>query len=326
MTEVRFYDTVDDSLLKFAVIIACSKGRWVFCKHKERDTYEIPGGHREPGENILDTAKRELYEETGAVKYSIKPICVYSVTAPNEFDGVETFGGLYFADIEEFEEETGIKVNYTTYSTNEELYNKLKNSNDSYDVVVPSDYMISKLIREKMLLELNFDNIPNYKYINKRFKNLSCDPDGKYTVCYNWGVTAMVYDKTKVKTKPTSWDALWDKNLKGDILMINNSRDAMAIAMQTLGIDPSKCTKADIDKASKKLKEQKPLLKKYVMDQVFNDMEGGQAAIAPYYAGDIAMMMEENSNLDYALPSDGSNLFYDGFCIPTCSKNKECCP
>lgn len=105
MTEVRFYDTVDDSLLKFAVIIACSKGRWVFCKHKERDTYEIPGGHREPGENILDTAKRELYEETGAVKYSIKPICVYSVTASNEFDGVETFGGLYFADIEEFEEE-----------------------------------------------------------------------------------------------------------------------------------------------------------------------------------------------------------------------------
>lgn len=105
MTEVRFYDTVDDSLLKFAVIIACSKGRWVFCKHKERDTYEIPGGHREPGENILDTAKRELYEETGAVKYSIKPICVYSVTAPNEYDGVETFGGLYFADIEEFEEE-----------------------------------------------------------------------------------------------------------------------------------------------------------------------------------------------------------------------------
>ena len=105
MTEVRFYDTVDDSLLKFAVIIACSKGRWVFCKHKERDTYEIPGGHRESGENILDTAKRELYEETGAVKYSIKPICVYSVTAPNEFDGVETFGGLYFADIEEFEDE-----------------------------------------------------------------------------------------------------------------------------------------------------------------------------------------------------------------------------
>ena len=116
MTEVRFYDTVDDSLLKFAVIIACSKGRWVFCKHKERDTYEIPGGHREPGENILDTAKRELYEETGAVKYSIKPICVYSVTAPNEFDGVETFGGLYFADIEEFEEELHSEIERISFS------------------------------------------------------------------------------------------------------------------------------------------------------------------------------------------------------------------
>jgi 8-oxo-dGTP diphosphatase len=105
MTEVKFYDTVDDSLLKFAVILACSKGRWIFCKHKERDTYEIPGGHREPGEEILETAKRELYEETGAVKYSIKPICVYSVTAPEEFDGAETYGGLFFADVEEFEDE-----------------------------------------------------------------------------------------------------------------------------------------------------------------------------------------------------------------------------
>ena len=225
--------------------------------------------------------------------------------------------------IEEFEKETGIKVNYTTYSTNEELYNKLKNSSDNYDVVVPSEYMVSKLIREKMLLELNYDNIPNYKYINKRFKNLPCDPDSKYTVISYWGVTAMVYDKTKVKNKPTSWDALWDKSLKGNILMIDNSRDAMAIAMQTLGIDPSKCTKADVDKATEKLTEQKPLIKKYVMDQVFNEMEGSQSAIAPYYAGDIAMMMEENEDLDYAFPKDGSNLFYDAFCIPTCAENKE---
>ncbi|HCA05110.1 MAG TPA: spermidine/putrescine ABC transporter substrate-binding protein [Ruminococcaceae bacterium] len=225
--------------------------------------------------------------------------------------------------VDEFEKATGIKVNYTTYSTNEELYNKLKSSNDSYDVIVPSEYMVSKLIRENMLLELNYDNIPNYKYLNSRFKNLACDPDGKYTVCSNWGVTALVYDKTKVKTKPKNWDALWDKNLKGEILMINNSRDAMAIAMQTLGIDPAKSTKADIDKAAQKLKEQKPLLKSYVMDRVFNEMEGSQAAIAPYYAGDIAVMMEENKNLDYVLPDYGSNLFYDAFCIPTCCANKE---
>ncbi len=225
--------------------------------------------------------------------------------------------------IDEFEKETGIKVNYTTYETNEELYNMLAQSNVSYDVVVPSEYMISKLIKENMLLELNYDNIPNYNNLSDRFKKLSCDPESKYTVCYNWGVTAMVYDKTKVKNKPTDWDALWDKDLKGEILMFNNSRDAMAIAMQLCGIDPSKCTKADVDKAAEKLMEQKPLLKKYVMDQVFNEMEGSQSAIAPYYAGDIAMMMEENENLDYCLPASGSNLFYDAMCIPACSKNKE---
>lgn len=102
---VKFYDTVEDKLLKFAVIVAKSKGKWVFCKHKERDTYECPGGHREAGENIDDTARRELYEETGAIDYSVKPICVYSVTEPDNFKGVETFGKLYFADITTFETE-----------------------------------------------------------------------------------------------------------------------------------------------------------------------------------------------------------------------------
>lgn len=103
--EVKFYDTVEDKLLKFAVIVAKSNGKWVFCKHKERDTYECPGGHREAGENIDDTAKRELYEETGAIEYTIQPICVYSVTAPDNFNGAETFGKLYFADITTFEAE-----------------------------------------------------------------------------------------------------------------------------------------------------------------------------------------------------------------------------
>lgn len=225
--------------------------------------------------------------------------------------------------IDEFENQYNIKVNYTTYDTNEGLYNMLKNSNASYDVIIPSDYMISKLISEDMLLELNFDNIPNYDNLMERFKKLECDPESKYTVCYSWGVTGLVYDKTKVAQKPTSWEALWDESLSGEILMFNNSRDAMAISMQLCGINPADCTKEDVDVAAEKLAEQKPLLKKYVMDQVFTEMEGSQAAIAPYYAGDIITMMENNEDLDYAMPVDGANLFYDAMCIPTCSKNKE---
>ncbi len=225
--------------------------------------------------------------------------------------------------IEEFEKQTGIKVNYTTYETNEEMYNMLKNSNVSYDVVIPSEYMISKMIKEDMLLELDFDNIPNYDNLMERFKNLPCDPEGKYTVCYSWGVTAMVYNKTMVSEKPTSWSALWDESLSGQILMFNNSRDAMAIAMQQAGVDPSNFTTDDVDKAAALLSEQRPLVKAYVMDKVFTEMENSQSAIAAYYAGDIATMLENNEELDYVLPEEGSNLFYDAMCIPTCSKNKE---
>lgn len=133
--EVKFYDSVDDSLLKFAVIISKHKGKWVLCKHKERSTYEVPGGHRETGENIFDTAKRELYEETGATDFEIKPVCVYSVTAPDNFDGQETFGMLYFADIKEFELELHSEIEKI------ELFDELP-SNWTYPLIQP------KLLKE----------------------------------------------------------------------------------------------------------------------------------------------------------------------------------
>lgn len=224
--------------------------------------------------------------------------------------------------IAEFQKETGIKVNYTNYETNEEMYNVLKNSNSSYDVIIPSDYMIDKLISENMLEEIDYSNIPNYSNVMDSYKNLQFDPDNKYTVPYSWGVVAMVYNKTMVTEKPTSFSALWDNANSGNILMFNNSRDAMAIAMKLKGIVPSNVTKEDIDTATAYLTEQKPFLKKYVMDQVFTEMEGNQAAIAPYYAGDIAMMMQNNEDLDYVLPEEGSNVFIDSMCIPKGGKNK----
>lgn len=225
--------------------------------------------------------------------------------------------------IDEFQKQTGIKVNYTNYETNEEMYNIIKNSGSSYDVIIPSDYMIGKLIAEDMLLPLDFDNIPNYKNIMEQYKGLDYDKDNQYSVPYTWGVVALVYNKTMVQEKPDSFSVLWDKAYKGNILMFNNSRDAMAIAMQLKGIDPSVVTKQDVDTAAKYLRDQKPLLKKYVMDQVFTEMEGDQAALAPYYAGDIITMMGNNENLDYVLPKEGSNLFVDAMCIPKTSKNKE---
>ncbi|HHZ06317.1 MAG TPA: spermidine/putrescine ABC transporter substrate-binding protein [Clostridiales bacterium] len=225
--------------------------------------------------------------------------------------------------IAEFEKKYNIKVNYTNYESNEEMYNLIKSSNSAYDVIIPSDYMISKLIAEDMLNEINLDNVPNYSNVMDDYKNLPFDTDNKYSVPYSGGVVAMVYNTDMISEKPTSWKVLWDKQYSGNILMFNNSRDAMAIAMQLKGITPDVVTKADVDTATSYLKEQKPLLKRYVMDQVFTEMEGSQAAVAPYYAGDIAMMMENNEKLDYVLPEEGSNRFVDSMCIPKGSKNKE---
>ncbi|MBQ9743359.1 MAG: spermidine/putrescine ABC transporter substrate-binding protein [Ruminococcus sp.] len=225
--------------------------------------------------------------------------------------------------IAEFEKKYNIKVNYTTYETNETLYNMLASSNSSYDVVIPSDYMIEKLIAEDLIQEINFDNIPNYKNIADKHKNMDFDPENKFSVPYSWGVVALCYNKTMVDGEVKGFSDLWRDDLSGEILMFNNSRDAMAIAMQLTGGNPTNASKEDIDNAYDKLIEQKPLVKKYVMDMIFSEMEGSQAAIAPYYAGDIYTMMGNNEDLDYCLPEEGSNMFMDSMCIPTCANNKE---
>lgn len=268
-------------------------------------------------------------------------VCLMAVGATLTLGGCQSFDGgeinvynwgEFISDgsddsmnvIAEFEEKYNIKVNYTTYETNEQLYTMLKESNSSYDVVFPSDYMVEKLIAENLVQEINFDNLSNYKNVDEAYKNKSFDPDNKYSVPYSWGVVALCYNKTMVNGEEIKgFSDLWNENLKGKILMIDNSRDAMAIAMTLTGGDPTNATKADIDKAYDKLVAQKPLLKKYVMDLVFNEMEGSQAAIAPYYAGDIYTMMGNNEDLDYCLPEEGSNYFIDSMCIPTSAKNKE---
>lgn len=231
--------------------------------------------------------------------------------------------------IKEFEERYRIKVNYTNFETNEELYNVLTNSNSTYDVIIPSDYMIARLREEGMLEEIDFSNVPNYQYIMDQFRTQSYDPEGKYTVPYTWGFVAIAYNTAMIEEGSVKgFSDLWSEEYKDTgILMFNNSRDAMAIAMQLCDppIDPGaeSFSREDIDRATNKLIEQKSVLKKYVMDQVFTEMEGSQSGMAPYYAGDVMTMIDNNPDLSYCLPEEGSNLFVDAMCIPTSCKNKE---
>lgn len=239
--------------------------------------------------------------------------------------------GLYISDgsddsldvVEAFERLTGIKVNYTTFDTNESLYSKLKNGGSEYDVIVPSDYMIGKMIREGMLEELDYSNIPNFTKIGAEYTSQSFDPENRYSVPYTWGVVGIVYNTTMVDGEVDSWEALWDPAYSGKILMFNNSRDAYAIASKKLGLSLNPASEDEVTQATEELKSQKNLVQAYVMDEIFDKMEGGEAALAPYYAGDALTMIDENPDLAFAIPKEGTNYFIDAMCIPKGCKNKE---
>ena len=225
--------------------------------------------------------------------------------------------------IAEFERLTGINVNYTMFATNEEMYTKLKSGGANYDVIIPSDYMIGRMANEGMLAPLNYDNIPNAQYIGEQYRGLEFDPQNQYSVPYMWGMVGIVYNTTMVDGEVTSWDILWDEQYAGDILMFNNSRDAFAIAAFRLGLSVNPQTEEDIAAMAELLKEQKSVVQMYVMDEIFDKMEGGEAAVAPYYAGDAITMMEENPDLAFVIPEEGTNYFVDAMCIPATSQNKE---
>lgn len=223
----------------------------------------------------------------------------------------------------EFEKLTGIKINYSNYETNEGMYAKLKSKSNNYDVIFPSDYMIAKMIDEKMLEKINFDNIPNYKYIDPNLLNPIYDKSNQYSVPYAWGITALIYNKKSYSKPPSSWKSLWDKNKSKKILMFKNSRDAFAISEAVLGYDINTENEKHLKESLQLLKKQKPVLQAYVMDQIFDKMQGEEADIAPCYLGDGVLMKKANKNLEIALPKETKNLFVDAICIPKGTKNKE---
>jgi len=223
----------------------------------------------------------------------------------------------------EFEKLTGIKVLYDNYDSNESLYTKLSSGGADYDIIIPSDYMIAQLIAEDMLQKININNIPNYKYIDEKYKNTEYDPLNEYSVPYNVGMVGIIYNTTKVNGEPDSWDLMWNNEYSGSILNFNNPRDAFAVAQFYEKININSTNPEDWDRAYNKLVEQKALLQTYVMDEVFNKMESGEAAIAPYYAGDFLTMYENNEDLAFYYPKEGTNQFIDAICIPKYPEGKK---
>lgn len=239
----------------------------------------------------------------------------------DSFDTIREFEKWYEANYGQ-----KLKVNYDTYASNEDMYNKISSGAVSYDVIIPSDYMIARMKDEGMLLPLDFDNIPNYQYIDKNFRGLYYDPDNQYTVPYTYGVVGIIYNANIVdEADAQGWDLMWNSKYAGNILQFNNSRDAFATAQYKLGLDVNDTDRAKWDAALAELKTQAPLVKSYVMDEVYNMMESGEAAIAPYYAGDYFTMLDaqaDNVDLRFYYP-DPTNFFVDAMCIPSCCQNKE---
>ena len=219
-----------------------------------------------------------------------------------------------------------IDVNYSTFESNEVMYTKIAGGGITVDLVIPSDYMIARMIDDKMLLELDFSNIPNYhKYMDPALKNQPYDPENKYSVPYAWGTVGIIYNTKYVdEADVTGWELLWNEKYEDKILMFDNSRDAFGIAALKLGFDLNTTDKVELQKCADELAKQKPLVQQYVMDQIYDLMENEEAWIAPYYAGDYLVMAEENEDLAFYLPEEqGFNRFVDAMCIPTCAQQKE---
>ncbi len=225
--------------------------------------------------------------------------------------------------ITQFEDETGIKVNYDTFDSNESMYVKLKSGGVNYDITIPSDYMIEKMKNEDMLEEINYANIPNYSFVREDLKSKSFDTENKYTVPYFWGTVGILYNKTMVTDPVDSWDILWNEKYNQQIFMYDSQRDSLAVALKKLGYSLNTTDEKQLLEAQQLLIDQKPLVQAYFGDPIRDKMIGEEGALAVVYSGDAMYCMNENENLDYAIPKEGSNTWFDAMVIPKGAKNKE---
>lgn len=244
--------------------------------------------------------------------------------AANEVVYVYNWGDYIDESIlKDFEKETGIKVIYETFATNEEMYQKIAKGGGKYDVIMPSDYMISKMITEGLLEELNYENIPNFANIDDKFLGKEFDPNNAYSVPYMWGTLGIMYNKTMVDGNVDSWEAMWDSKYEGQILMVDSQRDAIAVALDKLDYSINSTNPQELEAAKQELIKQKPLILSYVGDEGKDMMINNEAAMMVAWSGDAMYMKGMNENLEYVVPKEGSNLWFDNVCIPKGSVNKE---
>ena len=226
-----------------------------------------------------------------------------------------------------FEEETGIKVVYEEFETNEIMYPKVAAGAASYDLICPSDYMISKMIENDMLQPINYDHIPNFKNIGETYieQSKGFDPEMKYSIPYCWGTVGILYNKSMIEEGDVvdSWEILWDEKYKDNILMQDSVRDAFMVAEKLLGYDINTTDEKELKACADKLIEQKPLVQAYVIDQVRDKMIGSEAAFGVIYSGEAIYTQRENADLEYVIPKEGSNVWIDSWVIPKNARNVE---
>lgn len=223
----------------------------------------------------------------------------------------------------QFTKETGIKVNYKTFATNEDMYVDLSAGGSTYDVAFPSDYMIEKMISNDLVEKINLSNVPNYRNVDERFIGMQYDPTDEYSVPYMWGTVGVLYNKTMVTEPVTSWDILWNPTYEKQILMMDSQRDSIMVALKKLGYDMNTRDEGELEKAKEALIAQKPLVLAYVGDEGKDKLINEEAAMMVAWSGDAVYMMRENPDLVYVIPEEGSNYWVDGMVIPKGAKNKE---
>ncbi len=225
--------------------------------------------------------------------------------------------------ISQFESENNVKIKYDTYATPEEMYIKAKAGASNYDLIISSEYMIERMISEGMVNKLNFDNIPNYKYIGEDFKNQPYDPNNEYAVPYFWGTLGILYNKKTVDASSNSWSMLWDENHSKRIIMMDSQRDAFAAALKLLGYSLNTVNEKELDEAKQLLVEQRPLIMAYLTDGAPAIMVTEEADMALVWSGEAVAAISENEDLGFVIPKEGSNIWIDAMFVPSNAKNQE---